>query len=90
LNEFNEWQEDWLSGDHSSAPIDVSTISDVPMSFLVGNWDVVCPADVARSYIEQMQTQTHIVEVSLEGHFYFAEDANTEWFMGKLLEELVY
>jgi hypothetical protein len=36
------------------------------------------------------QTQTSIVEVSYSGHFYFAEDANTEWFMEKLLEELAY
>jgi hypothetical protein len=47
LNEFNEWQADWLSGDHSSAAVDVSKITDVPMSFMVGNWDYVCPADVA-------------------------------------------
>ena len=61
------------------------------MSFMVGNWDYVCPADVAQSYVEQMtQTQTSIVEVSYSGHFYFAEDANTEWFMEKLLEELAY
>jgi len=89
-DEFNEWQNNWLSGDHSSDPVDVSKIADVPMSFMVGKLDYVCPYEVAKDYIDRMPTQTHIVDVNLSGHFYFSEDANTEWFMEKLLEELVY
>ena len=89
-NEFNEWQPNWLSGDHSSDPVDVSKIADVPMSFMIASMDPVCPAWVAKSYIEKMQTQKSIVDVSSVGHLYFAEWSNTDWFMQHLLEELVY
>ena len=64
VDQFNEWQPNWLSGDHSSAPVDVSKIADVPMSFIVGATDKVCPADVAKSYIGKMKTQTSMIEVS--------------------------
>ena len=90
VNEFNEWQPNWLSGDYSSDPVDVSKIADVPMSFMIAANDSVCPAEVAESYIEKMQTQTSIVEVSRVGHGYFSSNANTDWFMQHLLEELVY
>jgi len=56
------------------------------MSFFIASWDVVCPADVAMSYIEQIQAPTTIVEANYVEHFYFAKWANTDWFMENLLE----
>ena len=85
MDEFNEWQENWNDGDTYSAPVDVSKISDVPMSFFIGSIDVVCPSSVAKSYIKKMTTQTTIIDVNWEGHFYFAESANDPWFMKNLL-----
>ena len=89
LDQFNEWQPNWLS-DQTSAPVDVSKIADVPMSFFVATLDEVCPAGVAKSYIGKMKTQKNIIDVSFVEHMYFAEFAYSDWFMEKLLAELVY
>ena len=59
------------------------------MSFFVGAIDVVCPALTASSYISQMTlVDTTIIHAWTEGHGYFASEANDEWFMGKLIQQL--
>lgn len=59
------------------------------MSFFVGAVDLVCPALTASYYIGQMNlVDTTVIHAWTEGHMYFASEANDEWFMGKLIQQL--
>jgi len=51
---FQEFSDEWLDGVVETAPIDVSKISTVPMSFFIGWLDVVCPALTAWEYIDDI------------------------------------
>jgi len=59
------------------------------MSFFIGTDDQTCPEDVALQYIDQMKTETSIIEVEGEGHSFFANPAVDLKFMGQLLLELI-
>lgn len=59
------------------------------MSFFIGALDLVCPALTASNYIGQMSlVDANITHVWSEGHMYFAQEANDDWFLNKLIEQL--
>ena len=58
------------------------------MAFFVAENDAVCPKEQAQTYISQIQAQTTWIDVPGEGHLWFSDSANTDWFMEQLIAEL--
>jgi len=58
------------------------------MSFFVGTLDFTCHENVAYEYIEQMSTETNIIDAGYTNHWYWSLEANNAWFMTNLLEQL--
>jgi hypothetical protein len=51
-NRFQEFNENWLTGEHKTTEVDVSQITEVPMDFFVSRLDWTCASDVAWKYIK--------------------------------------
>ena len=85
---FQEFEDHWLDGTKKTDLIDVSKIKDVPMGFFIGSRDNVCPRGQAEDHISLITASTEIINVEGEGHMYFAERANDDWFMTRLIAQL--
>ena len=59
------------------------------MTFFVGTKDEICPHRTAMKYIPQIQSKTNYIDCEGKTHGYFASDANDDWFMQNLIEQLV-
>ena len=81
-------RQEFIAGDKQTAEIDVSKISQIPMAFFVGLRDLACPQFQARKYIQQITAPTTWIDVEGEGHMYFSSQANSDWFMTNLIEQL--
>ena len=66
--------------------MDVSKIDTVPMAFFVAGNDIVCPKPQAKKYIDQITAPKTWIDVPGEGHLWFSDSANTDWFMQNLIE----
>ena len=51
VNHFQEFNDEWDSNEMSEL-IDVSKIDKVPMTFIVGTNDAICPWPTARKFIK--------------------------------------
>jgi len=58
------------------------------MTFFIGTEDETCPYDTASQYIPQIQSQTNIIDCVGKNHSYFGSEANDDWFMQNLIEQL--
>ena len=86
---FNEFQDEWTSGVTKSAPIDVSKIDYVPMSFFIATEDELCTYDDAYKYIAKMdKADKTVYELVGKGHDFFNHPARDGYFMTRLLKEL--
>merc|ERR1712060_518346 len=68
--------------------VDVSKVTKVPITFFTATNDEVCQHKVAMEYIPLFQSETTQIDVEDEGHLYFSDKANTEWFMEQLTAQL--
>ena len=83
-----EFEAQWLDGVKKTDLIDVSKIDTVPMGFFIGSRDNVCPRGQAEDHISDIKASTEIIIVEGEGHMYFSERANDDWFMTRLIAQL--
>ena len=86
---FQEFAPNWLDGETETALVEMSNIKQVPMTFFVGTKDEICPHRTAMKYIPQIQSKTNYIDCEGKTHGYFASDANDDWFMQNLIEQLV-
>ena len=68
--------------------VDLSNIKIVPISMFTATDDHTCPHDVALEYIPKIQSETVRIDVEGVGHDYFDKEANSDWFMSNLTEQL--
>ena len=87
VDRFQEFDDEWFENEESTL-VDVSKITQMPMTFFIGTNDPVCPYPTARKFIKQIKAPTKSITVLNEGHLWFSSEANTEWFMTHLVEEL--
>ena len=87
VNHFQEFNDEWDSNEMSEL-IDVSKIDKVPMTFIVGTNDAICPWPTAKKFIKLIKAPTKTITVVNDGHMYFSSRANTEWFMDHMRNEL--
>jgi hypothetical protein len=88
VDRFQEFPDNWLGGDKKTTLIDPSKIDTVPMAFFIGSKDNVCPPTQADDHISQITASTTKISVEGEGHMYFSNSANTDWFMTNLIAQL--
>ena len=86
---FQEYAPNWLDGETETDLVEMSNIKQVPMTFFVGTHDEVCMHKTAMKYISQIQAPTNYIDCEGKTHGYFASDANDDWFMQNLIEQLV-
>ena len=78
--------EQWAAGDRIGAEIDVSKIKSVPMTFIMGGWDTICPAEFALEFALKIPVEVETITIDYRSHFYFGDHAYTEYLMDKLLD----
>ena len=54
----------------------------------VSTEDQSCPHATSLKYIPQIKSETVRIDVPLASHDYYHTEANTDWFMSKLIEQL--
>ena len=85
---FQEYGDQWLEGQLQTDEVSLGNIQTVPISMFTGTEDQVCPHDVALEYIPRIQSKTVRIDVQGKDHNYFWYEANDDWFMTNLAEQL--
>ena len=52
IDRFQEFNDEWLTGSEETALVDVSQITELPMTFFVARDDLVCKHSVAKTFID--------------------------------------
>ena len=88
VQRFQEFDDQWLDGELQTEMVDLSNIKIVPISMFTATDDSTCPYNVALEYIPKIQSETVRIDVEGAGHHYFYTEANSDWFMSNLIEQL--
>jgi len=68
---FQEFDDDWLTGQLEAELVHVSNIKTVPISMFTATDDTCCPHAIAMEYIPQIQSETVRIDVEGKTHDYF-------------------
>ena len=85
---FQEYGDQWLEGQLETDEVNLGNIKTVPIAMFTGTEDQVCLHDVALEYIPKIQSHTVRIDVKGKGHDYFWQQANSNWFMSNLIDQL--
>jgi alpha-beta hydrolase superfamily lysophospholipase len=91
MGRFQEWSEDWKTASKAQKKtqlVDVSKISDVPMTFIFAGEDTSCPPAVQKQFVEQITAPKKSITIDGKSHSYFGSPTD-ESFAGVLAAELV-
>lgn len=54
--QFQEYMDDFSADNYMGTPIDLTVISDVPVTAFIANQDEVCPMDVQEGYLDEINS----------------------------------
>ena len=84
---YQVYADQWDAGIKETDLIPLDSISQVPMTFILGESDTVCQQSSALEHVPMINLPSKIITFEGE-HLYFNGRANNRWFMQTLIGEL--
>mmetsp|Transcript_26652 Transcript_26652/g.35660 ORF Transcript_26652/g.35660 Transcript_26652/m.35660 type:complete len:106 (-) Transcript_26652:81-398(-) len=88
MGRMQEFADQWEEGVYETKLVPLEDIKQVPIALFTATDDDVCPYDIATKEIPRIQSETTRIDVEGIGHEWFGSDANSDWFMQNLVEQL--